>query len=244
MNIYRRVSWPLPPSLVEKSISSIVRLCLSSRVRIGGARVRFMWHLVRMACTDISSGIVVSVPEFNLDFVSFRFQILPNRFDWMGDEHEQTYTELVSSNFSFFLLLFFSISSDGLEQEKYPGRFSCRLGRFCFGVLQCVTHAAIETSSVIHSWRSLLLLCFFFFFVSVWNENVDFFTPQEILPADKFAFWWSFAYSRTHWPVFVIDTVCTALAFVVYVDGGGHIYLSLSTHCCYTTTFAGTQRMY
>lgn len=137
---------------------------------------------------------------------------------------------------------------------KMPDRFPWRaMDRICSAVLRCVTHAAVETNSVTCSWRSVLLLRLFS--RRFGTMKTPFFWHIEFcLPADKFAFEAISvvsALNRMHWTVFVIEKVCIALAFVVYVDGGGHIYLSFSPYsarcCCYychTTAFVCTQRMY
>lgn len=97
------------------------------------------------------------------------------------------------------------------------------------------------------------LVAFFFSLSTLFrqNENTDFLVRPNILPADKFAFRWSSHSSLDALACFVHrHSLCIAMAFVVYVDGGGHIYLSFSTYgarcycCCHTTAFACTQRMY
>lgn len=104
-----------------------------------------------------------------------------------------------------------------------------------YGILMRHIHAAIETNSVTHSWRSVFSLVAFLskqriFFLLI-KKNF-----RRLINSYLSQFRWS---RRMHWPIFVIDTVCIALAFVVFVDGGGHIYLSFSSYgarcyCCHT----------
>lgn len=57
----------------------------------------------------------------SLIFVVFIFatQILPRRIDWTGQEHEQTYTELVSTSFLYYY--YYCVSP-----TKHTHKWTCR----------------------------------------------------------------------------------------------------------------------
>lgn len=118
------------------------------------------------------------------------------------------------------------------------------MGRFCFRYTIWHSHASYTRSNWNEQCSSFMafgiLSCCFFSYVS--EQRIFFLLIKKkknfcrLINSYSSPFRWS---RRMHWPIFVIDTVCIALAFVVYVDGGGHIYLSFSSYgarcyCCHT----------